>query len=124
MMGVRNRLFELYSASSGQNSGGQGPQGPQGATGPQGPQGATGPQGPQGATGQQGETGSRGPGFFFYRWNSGGAATQSNNFDNAGISNKNDGDILWYQDDFGPIKGIFQWFSGAEIQLSDTPLLP
>jgi hypothetical protein len=39
----------------------QGPKGPQGAQGPQGPQGATGPQGPEGPTGPQGPTGPTGP---------------------------------------------------------------
>lgn len=36
-----------------------GPQGPTGATGPQGPTGATGPQGPQGATGEPGDDSTR-----------------------------------------------------------------
>ena len=43
------------------NTGGSGPQGPQGETGAQGPQGETGAQGSQGATGPQGTTGAQGP---------------------------------------------------------------
>jgi hypothetical protein len=42
-------------------TGPQGPDGPQGATGPAGPQGATGPAGPQGATGPAGPAGVPGP---------------------------------------------------------------
>jgi hypothetical protein len=42
-------------------TGPQGPKGPQGATGPQGPKGPQGATGPQGPTGPQGATGPQGP---------------------------------------------------------------
>lgn len=48
------------TAISWNQTGPQGPAGPQGATGPQGPKGDTGPQGPQGATGPQGPKGDTG----------------------------------------------------------------